>query len=71
MNTFKAPSTPRGQVNTDTAIRHLACAVLALRASLDALGPSSLDAASGALVLGLLEQGTRSLAFAQIRTVFQ
>lgn len=70
MDTFEAPSIPREQTRNSTAIRHLASALLTLRASLKDLAPSSMDAASSALVLGLLEQGTRSLAFEQLRTVF-
>ncbi|WP_411731012.1 DUF222 domain-containing protein [Paeniglutamicibacter sp.] len=71
MTISAAPSTPRGPAPTDTAIRHLAAAVLQLRAAERELGGLGLDAASGAVVLGLLEQGRRAIEFGQLRTTFQ
>ncbi|RAX45720.1 HNH endonuclease, partial [Arthrobacter sp. AQ5-05] len=69
--TITAPTgTPRGPTPSDTAIRQLAGAVLALRAAQERLGAADLDAASAALVLGLYEQGNRAVAFGQLRTVF-
>lgn len=70
MPTTAPTGTPRGQAHTDTAIRQLAGAVLALRAAQQRLGGTDLDAASAALVLGLYEQGNRAVAFGQLRTVF-
>ncbi|MCV9996060.1 HNH endonuclease [Paeniglutamicibacter sp. ZC-3] len=71
MRTSAAPIPPRGHARTDTAIRHLADAVARLRAAqreLDGLEP---DAASAALLLGLLEQGNRAIAYEQLRTAFR
>jgi hypothetical protein len=70
MTTTAPTGTPRGHASTDTATRHLADAVLALRAAQERLGAADLDAASAALVLGLYEQGNRAVAFGQLLTVF-
>ncbi|MDQ0094590.1 HNH endonuclease signature motif containing protein [Paeniglutamicibacter psychrophenolicus] len=70
MTTTAPTATPRGQADTDTAIRQLAAAVLAVRAAQQRLGSADLDAASAALVLGLYEQGNRSIAYGQMHAVF-
>lgn len=70
MKASVAPSAPSAQTATDSAIRHLADAVLRLRAAGEELAALDLDAASAALVLGLLEQGGRSVAYGQLRTAF-
>lgn len=70
MTTTAPTRTPRGQADTDTAIRQLAAAVLAVRAAQERLGSADLDAASVALVLGLYEQGNRSIAYGQMHAVF-
>ncbi|MFI8411147.1 DUF222 domain-containing protein [Paeniglutamicibacter gangotriensis] len=70
MDTPSITASPTRQAATDTAVRHLATAVLQLRAAGADLESLDLDAASSALVLGLLEQGNRAIAYRQLQTVF-
>lgn len=62
--------TPMGHARTDTAVRSLASAVLALRAALQGMEDVAHDAASAALTLGLLEQANRAVGFGQLQIIF-
>ncbi|MFL4473840.1 DUF222 domain-containing protein [Paeniglutamicibacter sp. MACA_103] len=71
MRTSAAAIAPRGHARTDTAVSDLATAVLALRAAAQRAGGMGLDAASSAMVLGLLEHGRRTIGYAQLQATFQ
>ncbi|MFF5791520.1 DUF222 domain-containing protein [Paeniglutamicibacter sp. NPDC012692] len=60
-----------GHTNIEALGRHLAAAVLSLRATVGELAGLNLDAAASATVRGLLEQAHRSIAYGQLRATFQ
>lgn len=63
-------TTPLEHARTDTAVRSLATAVLALRTSLREMENVAHDAATAALTLGLLEQANRAVGFGQLQMSF-
>ncbi|MCV9995622.1 DUF222 domain-containing protein [Paeniglutamicibacter sp. ZC-3] len=71
MRTSAAPIPPRGHEGTNIAVSDLATAVLALRAAAQRAGGMGLDAASSAMVLGLLEHGRRTIGYALLQATFQ
>ncbi|NKG20047.1 HNH endonuclease signature motif containing protein [Paeniglutamicibacter terrestris] len=70
MNSSAAPSASGRQARISTTVRNLAAVLLHARSTLEELTTLNPDAASSALLLGLLENTQRTIAYGQLHATF-